>query len=98
MSAKPEIQVNAMSYEEADKKHGVKKWGTWGCGVSKFDWQYSGTETAYIIKGKVVVTPTGEWSDCKPMECKAGDMCVFPDGMTCVWDVSEAIEKHYSFD
>lgn len=71
--------------------------GTWGCGVSKFDWQYSGTETAYVIKGKVLVTPTGEWASCKPTEVKAGDLAVFPDGMTCVWDVSEAIEKHYSF-
>ena len=78
-------------------KYGVKSWGTWGCGVSKFDWQYSGDEQAYILEGKVMITPTGEWASCKPTEVKAGDFCVFPDGMTCVWDVSEPINKHFNF-
>ena len=27
--SKPEIQVTPLSYEEADKKHGVKSWGTY---------------------------------------------------------------------
>ena len=44
----------------------------------------SGKETAYVLKGRVVVTPTGKWAECKPAEIKAGDLCVFPDGMTCV--------------
>ena len=95
--SKPEIQVTTLSYDEADAKYGVKSWGKWGCDVSKFDWQYSGKETAYVVKGKVLVTPTGAWAACKPTEVKAGDLAVFPDGMTCIWDVSEAIEKHYSF-
>ena len=77
--------------------HGISKWGTWGCDVSKFDWQYSGKESAYVLKGHVTVTPTGQWAACKPAVVKAGDFVVFPDGMTCVWDVTEAIEKHYNF-
>lgn len=86
-----------MSLEEANSQYGISSWGTWGCGVSKFDWEYSGTESAYVLKGKVLVTPTGDWADCKPTEVKAGDFVVFPDGMTCIWDVSEAIEKHFNF-
>ena len=66
--------------------------------LSLTDWEYSGTESAYVLKGKVLVTPTGKWSGCKPTEVKAGDYVIFPDGMTCTWDVTEAIEKHYNFD
>ena len=51
-----------------------------------------------MLKGKVLVTPTGKWSSCKPTEVKAGDYVIFPDGMTCTWDVTEAVEKHYNFD
>ena len=50
--------------------------------------EYSGTETAYILKGKVLVTPTGEWASCMPTTVKAGDLVVFPDGMTCIWEVT----------
>mmetsp|Transcript_29434 Transcript_29434/g.42992 ORF Transcript_29434/g.42992 Transcript_29434/m.42992 type:complete len:98 (+) Transcript_29434:113-406(+) len=96
--SKSEIEVTPMSKEEAEQKHGISSWGTWGCGVSKFDWEYSGKESAYVIRGKVLVTPTGEWASCKPTVVKAGDFAVFPDGMTCTWDVTEAIEKHYNFD
>jgi uncharacterized cupin superfamily protein len=30
-------------------------------------------------------------------EIKAGDFVTFPAGMDCVWDVKEAIHKHYNF-
>ncbi|CAE7267826.1 kynu [Symbiodinium sp. KB8] len=65
------IKVEKMSKEEADKKFGVSSWPTWGCGASKFDWEYSGTETAYILEGEVTVTPTGEWSDADPAKIEA---------------------------
>ena len=70
-----------------------KSWPTWGCGVSKFDWSYDSTETSYIIKGKVTVTPTNGGS---PVSLQAGDYVVFPEGMSCVWQVTEPIVKHYS--
>ena len=83
--------------QEADAKHGVSSWGKWGCEASTFDWTYSGTETAYVLTGKVKVVPTGKWASCKTVEVKAGDLCVFPDGMTCRWEVTEAIDKHFNF-
>merc|ERR1712007_141547 len=95
--SKPEIEVTAMSKDDAESKFGISKWGTWGCGVSKFDWEYSGKETAYILEGEVTVTPTGDWAKCETKTVKAGDLVVFPDGMTCVWDVTKAINKHYNF-
>mmetsp|Transcript_117192 Transcript_117192/g.184339 ORF Transcript_117192/g.184339 Transcript_117192/m.184339 type:complete len:98 (+) Transcript_117192:72-365(+) len=95
--SKPQIEVEKMSKEEAQEKYKISGWGTWGCDVSKFDWQYSGTETAYILEGEVTVTPTGEWGGCKPVTVGAGDYVTFPDGMTCTWDVTKKIKKHYNF-
>merc|ERR1711988_496573 len=83
--------------EDAEEEHGISGWGTWGCGVSKFDWQYSGTEEAYVLEGEVLVTPTKKWAACKPTKVCAGDFVTFPDGMTCVWDVTVPIKKHYNF-
>lgn len=34
---------------------GVRKWPTWSCDVSEFPWTYSGTETCYLLKGRVQV-------------------------------------------
>jgi uncharacterized cupin superfamily protein len=85
------IVVGTPSPEEIIK---MKRWSTWGCGVSKFPWSYSDQESAYIIKGRVIVTPTGG----EGIEIKAGDFCVFPAGMSCTWDVKEDLQKHYNFD
>ena len=41
-----EIQVKTMTKEDAEKEYRISSWGTWGCGVSNFEWEYSGTETA----------------------------------------------------
>ena len=38
---------------------GVRSWPTWGCDASKFPWSYSSAETAYVLKGRVIVTPDG---------------------------------------
>ncbi|CAJ1360953.1 unnamed protein product [Effrenium voratum] len=94
---KPTIKVEKMSKEAADQQLGVSSWPTWGCGVSKFDWEYSGTETAYILEGEVTVTPTGDWAELEAVDIAAGDLATFPDGMTCIWDVKKPINKHYNF-
>jgi uncharacterized cupin superfamily protein len=31
------------------------------------------------------------------VEVQAGDLATFPAGMSCTWDVKEAISKHYNF-
>lgn len=79
---------------EADiSKMGIRSWPTWGCEVSRFPWTYGESETCYIIRGRVTVTPTqGE-----PVTIEAGDLATFPEGMSCTWDVTEALSKHYSF-
>ncbi|XP_073135661.1 uncharacterized protein [Henckelia pumila] len=74
---------------------GVRSWPKWGCPPSKFPWTYSSKETCYLLKGKVKVYPDG--SD-EAVEIGAGDLVVFPKGMSCTWDVSETVDKHYQFE
>lgn len=66
----------------------------WGCPPSKFPWTYSNKETCYLLQGKVKVTPDGS---NESVEIGAGDLVEFPKGMSCTWDVSVAVDKHYNF-
>ncbi|KDP37802.1 hypothetical protein JCGZ_06704 [Jatropha curcas] len=74
---------------------GVRAWPKWGCPPSKFPWTYSAKETCYLLEGKVKVHPDG--SD-EAVEIGAGDLVVFPKGMSCTWDVSVGVDKHYKFE
>lgn len=73
----------------------VRSWPKWGCPPSKFPWTYTATETCYLLEGRVKVYPDG-YNDY--VEIGPGDLVVFPKGMKCTWDVSEAVDKHYNFD
>ncbi|RAL43018.1 hypothetical protein DM860_009800 [Cuscuta australis] len=77
---------------------GVKSWPKWGCEPSKFPWTYSSKETCYLLKGKVKVYPTPTGCDDKVVEIGAGDLVEFPEGLSCTWDVSEAVDKHYHLE
>ncbi|KAI7845671.1 hypothetical protein COHA_000785 [Chlorella ohadii] len=87
------ITLNSSPSEQELKALGVRSWPTWGCEASKFPWSYDSAETAYVLRGRVIVTPDGG----EPVEVKAGDLVTFPKGMSCTWDVKEAIHKHYNF-
>ncbi len=67
-------------------------WSVWECPVSEFDWTYSGEETAYLYKGKVKVIAGDE-----TVEFGAGDLVVFPAGLSCRWIVEEDVTKVYMF-
>lgn len=32
------------------------------------------------------------------VEFGAGDLVIIPKGLSCTWDVSIAVDKHYKFD
>ena len=64
----------------------------WGCGVSKFDWHYDQEEICLLTEGEVTVTHDG---GC--VRFGAGDYVVFPKGLSCVWDVTLPVKKHYLF-
>jgi uncharacterized cupin superfamily protein len=74
--------------------YSVFSWGTWGCGVSKFPWTYDSNESCYLLSGKVTVIP----SDGRPSATFGkGDFVTFPAGMSCTWEVSEPVQKHFMF-
>lgn len=89
-----EIEVISQPDAEFLEKKGVFSWGTWGCDVSKFPWTYGENESCYLLAGKVTVTPT---DGRKPATFGKGDFVTFPAGMSCTWDVTEAVNKHFMF-
>jgi uncharacterized protein len=93
-STKQEIVVVRQPDREFLQSKGVYDWGTWGCGVSKFPWTYDTSESCYLLAGQVTVTPT---DDRPAATFGQGDFVTFPAGMSCTWDVKEAVEKHYMF-
>lgn len=72
---------------------GVFSWPIWTCEPSTFDWTYDMKETCYILEGEVTVE-----HDENEVSFGAGDMVIFPVGMSCVWRVSKAVRKHYNFE
>ncbi|CAK7340068.1 unnamed protein product [Dovyalis caffra] len=105
--AKPVVKAETLTIEKSGIKVvrnppeskltelGVRKWPKWGCPPSKFPWTYSAKETCYLLEGKVKVYPDG--SD-EAVEISAGDLVEFPKGMSCTWDVSVGVDKHYNFE
>lgn len=86
------IQKRAIDAEERQRL-GIDHWPTWGTGVSRFPWTYDCRETSYLIQGRVTVIPDGG----EPVEIEAGELVVFPAGMSCTWEVHEPVLKHYRF-
>ncbi|CAJ2666929.1 unnamed protein product [Trifolium pratense] len=85
------IKIERNPSEEKLTQLGVR----WSCSPSKFPWTYDSKETCYLLEGKVKVTPSGA---NESVEFGAGDLVVFPKGMSCTWDVSVAVNKHYLFE
>ncbi|MBF0495388.1 MAG: cupin domain-containing protein [Deltaproteobacteria bacterium] len=72
---------------------GVTSWPIWTCEASQFPWSYEEKETCYILEGEVIVTHDGG----KDVIIKAGDLVIFPKGMSCHWNIVMPIRKHYKF-
>ncbi len=87
-----EIKIEKPS-EEKLKKLGVSSWPIWEKEVSNFNWYYDDKETCYLLEGKVTVIP----KDGKSVNFGAGDLVVFPKGLSCIWDIKGAVRKHYMF-
>lgn len=89
------IKIESNPPESKLTQLGVRQWPKWGCPPSNFPWTYDATETCYLLEGKVKVTPSGA---NEAVEISAGDLVVFPKGMSCTWDVSVGVDKHYKFE
>lgn len=72
---------------------GVYDWPIWNKEPSTFSWTYDQKETCYLLEGEAVVTPT----DGEPVTIIEGDLVMFPAGMSCIWEIRQAVSKHYRF-
>lgn len=71
-------------------------WPIWTCETSEFEWEYTQTEKCLIITGNVEITdvpPSGSKVSLSP-----GDFVVLPDGLKCVWKVTQPVKKYYDFE
>lgn len=85
------IEISRLDNEELEEM-GVFDWPVWEHDEDKFDWYYDQTEMCYIVRGEATIT-----TEFESVDIHAGDFVIFPKGLDCVWDISSAIKKHYSF-
>ncbi|XP_073269086.1 uncharacterized protein [Primulina huaijiensis] len=76
----------------------IKSWPKWGCSPGKYQLKFDAQETCYLVRGRVKVYPKNPSTDQEPVEFGAGDLVIIPKGLSCTWDVSVAVDKHYTFD
>ena len=74
------------------KELGAASWPLWECGVSEFDWYYDERETCHILEGEVEAV-----AGTQSVRFGAGDLVVFPKGLSCRWKVTKPVRKHYRF-
>lgn len=72
----------------------VFNWPIWEKEISQFSWTYDDSETCYFLEGNVVVTPYGG----QAVQMGKGDLVTFPAGMSCTWEITSDVRKHYCFD
>ncbi|XP_061342655.1 uncharacterized protein LOC133288841 [Gastrolobium bilobum] len=75
---------------------GINLWPKWGCPPGKYLLKFDAQETCYLLRGRVKVYPKG--SSSESVEFGAGDLVIIPKGLSCTWDVSVAVDKHYKFE
>jgi uncharacterized cupin superfamily protein len=86
-----DIEVRKPTNEETEK---CKGWPTWSCEPSTFDWDYTEKETCLVIEGEVTVT---DRQGNESVSFGPGDLVVFPEDLSCTWQVKKAVRKHYNF-
>jgi uncharacterized cupin superfamily protein len=72
---------------------GIATWPIWEKEVSTFPWTYDTSETCYLLEGEVTITA----DNGEPMTISAGDLAVFPAEMSCTWQITQHLRKHYNF-
>ncbi|MDT4329957.1 cupin domain-containing protein [Methylomonas sp. MED-D] len=80
--------------EERLQELGVSEWPIWEKEVSKFTIDFDETETAYVLDGEILVTPTGG----EAVRIVPGDLVIFQAGLDSHWEVVKPLRKHYHYD
>lgn len=72
---------------------GVGKWPIWEKEKSNFDWYYDQQEVCYFLEGNVEIEiPSGS-----KVSIQKGDLAIFPEGLSCKWNIKNKVKKHYKF-
>ena len=88
-----EITVELQPAAGRMRELGVADWLIWTKEVSEFPWHYDEQEICYFLEGRVTVTPEGG----KPVTFGKGALVTFPQGMSCTWNITKPVRKHYRF-
>jgi len=72
---------------------GVEHWPVWSHQAATFPWHYDVSETSFLLEGEVIVTPDGG----EPVRIGKGDLVTFAAGLSCTWEIRQAVRKHYRF-
>ena len=88
-----EIKVIKNPDEKQLKDLDVFTWPIWTKEASVFPWAYGDSETCYFLEGDVIVTPDGG----DPVFMGKGDLVIFPQNLTCTWEIKKDVRKHYKF-
>lgn len=89
----PPITVEHLPPEQTLETLGVMNWPVWTKEISEFPWSYDESETCYFLEGDVIVTPVGG----EPVQIGKGDLVTFASGLSCTWNIRQAVRKHYNF-
>lgn len=63
----------------------------WECTAGKFQWVFGLDEIVQILEGEVVIEE--QTAGRKVHRLRAGDIALFPDGLTAHWTVSKYVRK-----
>jgi len=86
------IEIRKLTEDEIQSS-GIRNWPIWTKEISTFDWYYDATEYCLILSGEVTVK-----TDLEELKISSGDFVKFPKGLSCVWEISSPIRKHYNFE
>ena len=92
----PTVKECVVRKPTAAEKEVCQSWPIWTCGVSEFEWEYTQAEKCLILEGRVTVTDLPDSGNA--VSFGPGDYVIFPNGLKCVWKVTEPVKKHYEFE
>ena len=85
------MSIKVKKATDAEKAE-MKSKPVWECDISEFDWYYSDEEICLVIEGEVTISYDGG-----KVSFGAGDYVMFPKGLSCIWNVTKPVKKHYIF-
>lgn len=73
-----------------------QSWPIWTCDASEFEWEYTQTEKCLILEGRVSVFDNPKTG--QSVTFSTGDFVQLPEGLKCIWKITEPVRKHYDFE